>query len=224
MPEQPAASLVQKNPIQAKHALWVLFILMALFVLLTRERSLLDPASFLRLRYAPVPFLMLAHGIPAALALVLGVFQFSSRLRQRHLQVHRVMGRIYVASVAIGAPAAVVVALKLPIPSLFMASLVQAGGWIITTATALYCVRTGKIQQHKEWMMRGYPFAMAFVVNRAILAIPAVQAMGVFGLVTVVWSTNAVACFLPSYLIAWQALAASNKAGKRKEEPQKILG
>lgn len=224
MPEQPAASLVQKNPIQAKHALWVVFILMALFVLLTRERSLLDPASFLRLRYAPVPFLMFAHGIPAALALVLGVFQFSSRLRQRHLQVHRVMGRIYVASVAIGAPAAVVVALKLPIPSLFMASLVQAGGWIITTATALYCVRTGKIQQHKEWMMRGYPFAMAFVVNRAILAIPAVQAMGVFGLVTVVWSTNAVACFLPSYLIAWQALAASNKAGKRKEEPQKILG
>ena len=224
MPDQPVASVVKKSPIQAKHVLWVVFVLMALFVLLTRERSLLDPASFLRLRYAPVPLLMFAHGIPAALALVLGAFQFSSRLRQRHLQVHRVMGRIYVASVVIGAPVAVVVALKLPIPSLFMAALFQAGGWIIATATALYCVRTGKIQQHKEWMMRGYPFAMAFVVNRVILAIPAVQGMGVFGVITVVWSSNAVACFLPSYVIAWQALAASNKTGKRNEAPRKVAG
>lgn len=224
MPDQPVAAFPQKRPVQARHMLWGVFILMALFVLLTRERSLLDPASFLRLRYAPVPWLMFAHGIPAALALVLGVFQFSSRLRQRHLQVHRVLGRIYVASVVIGAPAAVIVALKLPIPSLFMASLFQAGGWIITTATALYCVRVGKIQQHKEWMMRGYPFAMAFVVNRAILSIPAVQAMGVFAPITVVWSTNAVACFLPSYLIAWQALAASNKTGKKGQEPRKVPG
>src|SRR5512141_2803842 len=98
MPEQAAATAVRKKPIQAKHALWTVFILMALFVLFTRERSLLDPGSFLRQRYAPIPWLMLAHGIPAALALVLGVFQFSSRLRQRHLQVHRVLGRIYVAS------------------------------------------------------------------------------------------------------------------------------
>ncbi len=222
MPDQPIASVAQKNPIQTKHVLWVVFVLMALFVLLTRERSLLDPASFLRQRYAPVPWLMFIHGIPAALALVLGIFQFSTRLRQRHLQVHRVMGRIYVASMIIGAPAAVVVAFKLPIPSLFLGSLVQSGGWIIATATALYCVRTGKIQQHKEWMMRGYPFAMAFVVNRVILSIPAVQAMGVFGVITVVWSTNAVACFLPSYLIAWQALAASNKTGKKSQEPRKV--
>jgi hypothetical protein len=47
-------------------------------------------------------------------------------------------------------------------------------------------VRLGKIQQHKEWMMRGYPFAMAFVVNRVLLSIPAIKGMGVFGLITVV--------------------------------------
>jgi hypothetical protein len=125
MPDQSVGSVTKKNPIQAKHALWVVFVLMALFVLLTRERSLLDPGSFLRQRYAPILWLMILHGIPAALALVLGIFQFSIRLRQRYLQVHRVLGRIYVASMVIGAPAAVVVALKLPIPALFMASLVQ---------------------------------------------------------------------------------------------------
>lgn len=224
MPDQPVASVAQKNPIQAKHALWAVFGLMALFVLLTRERSLLDPSSFLRHRYAPIPWLMFLHGIPAALALALGIFQFSDRLRQRHLQAHRVMGRIYVASAVVGAVVAVVVAVKLPIPSLFMASLIQSGGWLIATATALYCVRLGKIQQHKEWMMRGYPFAMVFILNRAILSIPAVQAMGVFGPITVVWSTLAIACFLPSFVISWQALAASNQAGKRKPTPRNVPG
>jgi uncharacterized membrane protein len=192
----------------------VLFGLMTLFVLLTRDRMLLDPNSFLRQRYAAIPWLMLAHGVPGALALFLGVFQFSSRLRARYLQVHRVMGRIYVGSVAISAPVAVAVAISLPIPTLAMASLIQALGWVATTATGLYCIKTGRIQQHREWMMRSYPFAMVFVVVRALLPIPAIARMGVVGLQTVVWSVIATACFLPSFVIAWQSLAASRRAVK----------
>jgi uncharacterized membrane protein len=202
-----------RTSFKAKHALWIVFGLLTLFVLLTRERTLLDPDSFLRQRYAPIPLLMFAHGIPGALALILGFFQFSSRLRQRYLQLHRVMGRIYVGSVAISAPVAIAVAISLPIPTLTMAALVQSVGWIATTATGLYCVRTGKIRQHREWMMRSYPFAMVFIVVRVIIAIPAVERMGELGIATVVWSAIAVACFLPSFVIAWQELAASRRAG-----------
>ena len=187
---------------------------MALYVLLTRDRTLLDPHSFLRQRYAAIPWLMLAHGIPGALALVLGVFQFSSRLRQRYLKVHRVMGRIYVGCVVISAPVAIAVGISLPIMTLIMANVIQALGWLTTTATALYCVRTGRIQQHREWMMRSYPFAMVFVVVRVIIAIPAIERMGQIGIVTVVWSVIATACFLPSFVIAWQALAASRRTVK----------
>ncbi len=118
--------------------MWIVFSLMTVFVVLTRDRTLLDSHSFLRQRYAVIPWLMLAHGIPGALALLLGVFQFSSRLRQRYLQVHRVMGRIYVGSVAISGPAAIVVAIRLPIMTLAMASTIQAVGWLATTATGLY--------------------------------------------------------------------------------------
>lgn len=194
--------------------MWVVFGLMTLFVLLTRDRTLLDPNSFLRQRYAAIPWLMLAHGIPGALALFLGVFQFSSRLRQRYLQLHRILGRIYVGSVAISAPVAIAVAISLPIMTLAMASTIQAVGWLVTTATGLYCVRTGRIQQHREWMMRSYPFAMVFVVVRVILAIPAIARMGEVGIATVVWSVIAAACFLPSFVIAWQALAASRRTVK----------
>src|SRR5438477_6850028 len=119
-------TVIRSKSLQAKYVVWAMFGLMGLFVLLTRERTLLDSNSFLRQRYAAIPWLMLAHGIPGALALLLGVFQFSSRVRQRYLQVHRVMGRIYVGCVAISAPAAIVVAVSLPIMTLAMASTIQA--------------------------------------------------------------------------------------------------
>lgn len=54
---------------------------MALYVLVTRDWTLLDSHSVLPQRYAPIPWLMMWHGIPGALALMLDVFQFSTRLR-----------------------------------------------------------------------------------------------------------------------------------------------
>ena len=121
------------------------------------------------------------------------------------------MGRIYVGSVLISAPLAVAVAVVLPTPTLLMASLLQSLGWLTATAIALYCVRTGRIQQHREWMMRGYPFAMVFVVARVLIAIPAIERMGVMGLVMVVWSAVAAAGVVPSFLLAIQSLMASQR-------------
>jgi uncharacterized membrane protein len=184
---------------------------MMVVVWITRDRFLLQPDSFLRQRYSPIAPLMFLHGIPGAIALFLGLFQFSNRLRARFLQVHRVMGRVYVGCVAVAAPVAVVVSMKLPVPTLLGASVIQALGWILTTGTALYCVRTGRISQHREWMMRSYPFAAVFVVVRAIVAIPAVARTGMLGLEEAVWTSIAVACFLPSFVIAWQHLAASKR-------------
>ncbi len=209
-----SASLGRGNAIQLKHVMWLVFGVMALYVLVTRDWALLDSHSVLRQRYAPIPWLMVAHGIPGALALLLGVFQFSTRLRQRFLKLHRIMGRVYVGSALISAPMAVAVALALPIPTLLMASLIQAVGWVVTAGTAIYCVRTGRILQHREWMMRSYPFAAVFVVVRVIDAIPAIGRLGMVGIETVVWSVIATACFLPSFVIAWQALAASRRTAK----------
>lgn len=208
------SSSTNARAIQPKHLLFAVFFLLTIVVWMTRDRLLLDPNSPLRQRYSAVPVLMLLHGIPGAIALLLGVFQFSSRLRQLHLPIHRLMGRIYVGCVLISAPVAVLVSLKLPMPTLTMASIIQGSGWILTTLTALYCVRTGRIQQHREWMIRSYPFAMVFVVVRAILAIPAVAQAGVMAVAEVVWSVIALACCLPSFLIAWQHLATSRQVPK----------
>ncbi|HKS66301.1 MAG TPA: DUF2306 domain-containing protein [Candidatus Acidoferrales bacterium] len=213
-PARPAR--VRSRAIQPRHVILGSLGLMMIVVWLTRDHLLLDAGSPLRERYAPIWWLMWLHGVPGALALLLGVFQFSARLRQRHLTWHRLMGRIYVVSVFIAAPVAVIVSFKLPVPTLALASIIQAGGWLLTTGTALYCVRTGQIQQHREWMIRSYPFAMVFVVVRFVTAIPAVAAAGMLGLATTVWSTIAVACFLPSFLIEWQKLAAGRRVLKAR--------
>ncbi len=198
----------QESSLKAKHAWLLLFALMTLFVVYNRDWALLDANSPLRQRYAGIPWWMLVHGITGAVALCLAPFQFSSRLRRRYIQLHRIMGRVYIACTAIAAPAAIPIAAILGPAVVVPAAALQSLGWIVTTATALYCIRAGRVEQHREWMLRSYPFAMVFVVVRVLVAIPAIDRMGELGLVMSVWSTIAVAGFLPSLLIAWRHLAA----------------
>jgi uncharacterized membrane protein YozB (DUF420 family) len=87
-----------------------------------------------------------------------------------------------------------------------MAAVIQSTAWILTTAIALYCIRTGNVQQHRQWMIRSYPFAMVFVFTRTLLVIPAIQRLGEVGLVSVVWSCIVAACFIPSLVISWSAV------------------
>jgi hypothetical protein len=107
-------------------------------------------------------------------------------------------------------------------PTLLMASAIQSVGWLATTGTGLYCARSGNIQQHREWMMRSYPFAMVFVITRALNAVPAIERMGLIGIETVVWTVIASACLLPSLLIAWQSLATRRCRPKVRIAPSPI--
>lgn len=210
-----AAPAVRSQRSYTKYALFALFFVTLVITWVTRDFMLLDAKSFLRQRYAAIPALMFLHGIPGVLALALGILQFSSRLRQRFLQLHRVLGRIYVGCVVVSAPVAVIVSIKLPIPTLTPASIIQASGWLLCTATAIYCVKTGKIQQHREWMTRGYAFAAVFVVVRAVDAIPSLAQQGLGAIPVIVWTTIATACFLPSFAIEWQKLYSAHRTAAR---------
>ena len=191
---------------RTKHVFFAVFGLLTLFVFYLYETPFLDSHSPVWQHVEPVKWLLLPHGVAGAVALLLAPFQFSARLRRRKPRLHRIMGRLYVAGAAVSAPLAIPVAIILGPPSLVMAATIQSVGWLLTTAIAIYCVRAGDIRQHQEWMTRSYPFAMVFVVARVILAVPAVRAMGEVGLVSVVWSCEAAACFVPSLVISGRAL------------------
>jgi uncharacterized membrane protein len=197
---------------RVKQVFFAVFGLMTLFVLYLYETPFLDSRSPVWQHVEPVKWLMILHGPAGLVALLLAPFQFSARLRRRSLKLHRVMGRLYAGGAAIAAPAAVPIAIILGPPSLVMAAFIQSLGWILTTAIAIYAARAGNIRQHQEWMTRSYPFAMVFVIARAILAIPAVREMGEPAFVSVVWSCVAAACFVPSLVISWGPVFKRNAA------------
>ena len=134
-------------------------------------------------------------------------FQFSNRLRARYLAVHRMLGYLYVTSVFISAPFANIVAVKLSSLTIAVATFVQSFAWVVTTAIALYCVRSGNIVQHRRWMIRSYPFAMVFTFVRVIDRLPpVVRLLGNSAPEIAVWSCIALAAFLPNIFLEWRTI------------------
>lgn len=204
-----AAGVRPRTGSRAKFWGFAVFFAVTAFVTFMKNREILQPTSAIARHFAPGMAFLIPHALFAGLALVMGAFQFSNRLRAKYLKVHRVMGYIYVVCAFIGAPVAIPLAKRLGTPSLVAASVVQTFGWLACTAIALYCVRHGNIQQHRRWMMRGYPFATVFTVARLIIPIPAVLNSGVVGVEIVVWTTIAAAAILPTIFLEWPATKAT---------------
>jgi uncharacterized membrane protein len=209
------APQARPRSIQAKHVFFIVYALLILLVFYQYEMPFLDSQSPARLHFSKVKWWLLPHGILGAIALFIAPLQFSNRLRQRHLQLHRILGRFYVAGVVVAAPAAVYIAMIQGPPTLLMAAVTQSTGWILTTAIALYCIRTDNVQQHRQWMIRSYPFAMVFVFTRALFSIPAIQRLGEVGVVSVVWSCIVAACFIPTFVISWRAVFPTKQHSAR---------
>jgi uncharacterized membrane protein len=199
---------VRRPRSQAKLVFFVIFGFLTVFVTYMKNAHVFEPSSQIAQHFAPVKWYLVLHAFFGGLAMLLGAFQFSNRLRARYLNVHRMLGYIYVTSVFISAPLGFPVAKRIDNLSLAAASAVQAFGWIATTAIALYCIRRGNIIQHRRWMMRSYPFAMVFTVARLIVPIPPIFKLGLPGIEMVVWSTIALAAFLPNVFLDWRAIVA----------------
>ncbi len=195
-----------------KRLFFLAFAMMTLFVIYRYEVPFMDKHSPIWQHFGPnVRWWLLPHGIAGAAALLLAPMQFSNSLRQRYLRMHRIAGRVYVGAVLVAAPFAIPIAKIQGPPELVMAASMQASGWVITTLIALYCIRSGNVQQHRQWMVRSYPFAMVFVVTRVLLAVPAIERMGMSGIIQTVWTTVFAAAFLPSIVLSWQAIKTGKK-------------
>lgn len=194
---------------QKKLLFFAAFFAVTALVTYLKNAQIFQPNSAIARHFAPGLVFLIPHALFAATALVMGAFQFSTRLRSRYTRAHRVMGYIYVTCVMIGAPFAIPLAARVGTPSLVAASAVQAFGWMLCTGIALYCIRIGNIQQHRRWMIRGYPFAAVFTAARVIIPIPPILRSGVVGTEIVVWTLIALAAFLPSVFLEWHAITTS---------------
>ena len=156
-----------------KTLLWASLGLTTLFVFITSEVFLIADYPMYhayRLQVIADRGLLIPHTIAGTLALLIGPINFSSRVRQRALQLHRVLGRTYVASVFIGAATGVALAFGRPG---FPGTCGQAAAWVVCTAAALITARNRQLVQHRQWMARSYAVTFTFVSSRVLNLVPA---------------------------------------------------
>lgn len=147
------------------------------------------------------------HVFAAALALLLGPFQFSSRLRSARPRLHRWLGRVYLgggvllggfsglylSQFAFGGPAA-----KLGFAAL-------AAFWLFTGARAYLAIRRRAVAEHRRWMMRNFALSFAAVMLR--LYIPASVIAGLE--FAAAYAAIAWLCWVPNLLFAeWRLRSA----------------
>lgn len=151
-----------------KTVLWIALGLTTLFVFITSEVFLVADYPMYhayRLQVIADRHLLIPHTICGTLALLIGPMQFSSRLRQRYLKLHRMLGRVYVFSVFIGAFTGIALAAGRPgLPGTAM----QAAAWIVCTVAAFLTARNRQIVQHRQWMARSYAVTFTFVSSRVL--------------------------------------------------------
>jgi uncharacterized membrane protein len=151
-----------------KTVLWIWIGLTTLFVFITSEAFLLIDYPMYhayRLQVIADRHLLIPHTFCGLIALLAGPMQFSSRLRERHLKFHRLLGRIYVICVFIGAVTGISLAAGRPgLPGTSM----QAAAWIVCTTAAFLTARNRQISQHRQWMARSYAVTLTFVFSRVL--------------------------------------------------------
>jgi uncharacterized membrane protein len=151
-----------------KTVLWALIGLTTLFVFITSEVLLFTDYPMYhayRLQVIADRHILIPHVLFGSVALLSGPLLFSSRLRQRHLKFHRVLGRLYVASVFLAAPMGVMLSAGRPG---FPGTLMQAVAWVVCTGAAFVTALNRQIPQHRQWMARSYAVTFTFVSSRVL--------------------------------------------------------
>lgn len=118
----------------------------------------------------PHTWVLVAHVVTAAVALIVGAAQFVPAIRARRA-LHRALGRGYLlAGVLPAALTAVPVALWSGHLLTQVSLTVAAGLWLVTGALAYRAVRRRDIAAHRAWMTRNY--ALTFLAVTARILVP----------------------------------------------------
>jgi uncharacterized membrane protein len=204
----PNASTPTATQRWLKPALWSVMALMTLSVIRYSEYPIFRQAgeqAYLK----TIPFLIIPHVVCGVAALLIGPFQFSSRLRRRYLKLHRVLGRVYVGSVFIAASLAMVLANHRHQPDgehFAVATRIQASVWIIATGAAFFTARNRQIQQHREWMVRSYAVTFTFIGTRLFSPLQDWHRLGEAFFAMEIITVTLLAILIPDIALSWRQL------------------
>jgi uncharacterized membrane protein len=213
----PASTIAptRQSWLRPKYLLFGFIAVMAVYVMIKFEGFLIDSKHPEWTHIESFKWWMLIHGLAAGCALILGPMQFSERLRQHYMGLHRVVGRIYVFSVFISAPVGVIIQHadeKLGMARTFtVETMIQSGLWVLTTAIAWVFILNGKVAQHRQWMTRSFGTGpLIFLEVRVILGLGNISDPHLVE--TVVWICTASSIFIADVVLQVEEHLRSRRA------------
>ena len=159
---------------------WVAILLSVLILLVFAAIRLTDmaqappPTDEFGVRYVQHPWVALLHIVPGLLFLTLAPLQFVARIRQRHISLHRALGRILTTCAAITGLFALVAAFRLPAfgdISTQAATVFFGAIFLFSLTKAVWHIRRKEVRLHREWMIRTFTLAMGVASIRVFIAL-----------------------------------------------------
>jgi uncharacterized membrane protein len=145
--------------------------LLILVVVATSLQKYVFSAQGLPPNFEGRPIGLYTHIFGAIVTLLLGPLQFSARLRQRHRQVHRWLGRMYLGiGVLVGGLAGLYMSLTSHGgPAVRVGFMLLALIWLYTGFKAYQSIRAGEVELHRAYMVRNFSLTLAAVTLRIYL-------------------------------------------------------
>lgn len=149
----------------------LLAVLVGLYALM--QYAFYDPSTDTRATviFAKQPVAIVLHAVGASFAPLIGLLQWSTRLRRRWPMLHRWLGRVYlVMGVAIGGSAALWLSFFAYGGPLARTGVAAMGVlWIFVSMQAFLFIRRGDVYAHRVWMLLSVALAMGAATLRVYL-------------------------------------------------------
>lgn len=160
--------------------------------------------------------MLFIHITTSIVALVIGPFTLSAKFRERNINRHRIVGRIYMVGILLGG-----------VSGLYL-SFYATGGlvaklgfgllsvlWLTSAYQALHRVKNKKMKDHRNWMIRNYALTFAAVTLRIWLPLFIV----LFGIeqFELIYAVIAWLAWVPNLIIAELFIRQRLNKGKYEE-------
>ncbi len=133
----------------------------------------LPPTDSYDANFSQRPGLTLLHIVPGLIFVILGPFQFVTRIRARYINFHRWCGRIYVTS-----------GLLVGVTALILGFVIGFGGptetaaatffsllFLIFLGLALFRILQREVAAHREWMIRAFALGLSITTMRPMMGL-----------------------------------------------------
>ena len=189
-------------------------LLASLVVLVSLHYLALDPSTYFEEQrdvYVRREHVLLAHVGGAMLALLVGPWQFSRRLRAGSLRLHRTFGITYAVATTVGGTAGILLATTALGGIITSVGFMGLGiSWLATTWLGVRAIFSGDRTGHRRWMIRSFALCFAAVTLRLYLGVfGGLESAGWVGSLTFTQAYTAIAwlCWVPNLAIGWRMSA-----------------